>query len=81
MCSSPRSSRDWCISGLGAMRKKFLNDHSLTVAGSRVAYEPITAGRLLGYNRFFIYFCAVTPTESDDMAPSLYGLSIEEEIR
>lgn len=28
-----------------------------------------------------IYLCAVTPTESDHMAPSLYGLSIEEEIR
>lgn len=28
-----------------------------------------------------IYLCAVIPTESDDMSLSVYGLSIEEEIR
>lgn len=31
--------------------------------------------------QYLIYLWAVSPTESDFMAPSLYGLSIEEEIR
>lgn len=31
--------------------------------------------------QYLIYLCADVSTESDYMCPSLYGLSIEEEIR